>query len=560
MTIEFKGYYLMLKTFFNNTKRFYNTVKYLKFKQILWRVWYKFHKFSTVGGHYLKTETAPKAWIEHARRKPSLIAALTFEFFGETGSIDELGWDGPNRSKLWRYNQHYFDDLNAKDSKDRIVCHIGLITSWILENSVGNGTGWEPYPTSLRIVNWVKFALSSRELSTEAQASLAVQARWLSNHIEWHILGNHLIANAKALYFCGLFFEGEEAEAWRRNGLAIMLNELQEQILPDGGHFELSPMYHALVVEDFLDIINVAKCYGRSEDVVRLEQVLPSMLAWLKLMSHPDGKISFFNDSATNIAPENSQIFDYAKRLGIQFNHTFDHSILPESGYFRLENSHSVLIGDIGRIGPDYLPSHAHADTLSFEFSLFDQRLVVNSGTSEYGLGPERLRQRGTLAHSTLSINGENSSDVWSGFRVGTRARPGAVTFQTSDTEATVQGSHDGYRVKSGSPVHYRKWSLKPGCLKIEDTISGNSSYNLDVIFRLHPNVSVVQGQKNTLVLTLPSGDTALFKHASGADVVIEATTWHPMFGTTEESSLIRFSKKGKGTIILRFNFTWTYE
>ena len=85
----------MLKTFFNNTKRFYNTVKYLKFKQISWRVWYKFHKVGSVDGHSLKTKTVQKAWIEHPRRKPSLIAALTFEFFGETGNIDELGWDGP---------------------------------------------------------------------------------------------------------------------------------------------------------------------------------------------------------------------------------------------------------------------------------------------------------------------------------------------------------------------------------------------------------------------------------------------------------------------------------
>lgn len=557
MTIEFKNSSLMLKQFIINSKRFYNTVKYLKLKQITWRVWYKFHKVSSVASHSLKTVAVSRAWTEHARLQPSLITARTFEFFGETGGIDELGWDGPEKSKIWRYNQHYFDDLNAKNSKDRIAYHKSLLTSWILGNSVGNGSGWEPYPTSRRIVNWVKFALSSRELSTEAQKSLAVQARWLSRHIEWHILGNHLMANAKALYFCGLFFEGDEAEAWRKNGLAIMLNELQEQILPDGGHFELSPMYHALAVEDFLDIVNVARCFGRYEDVVKLEKLLPSMLAWLKFMSHPDGKISFFNDSATNIAPENSQIFDYAARLGIHCNHTFSHSILPESGYFRLESPHSVLIGDVGRIGPDYLPSHAHADTLSFEFSLFGQRLIVNSGTSEYGLGSERLRQRGTPAHSALSINRANSSDVWSGFRVGTRARPGPVAFQTFDTEAMVQGSHDGYRVEPGSPVHYRKWSLKPGFLKIEDTVSGNSSYNIDAIFRLHPGISVVQSHKNSFVLTLPSGDTALFEHETGLDVIIEATTWHPKFGTTEKSSLIRCTKKGKGTINLKFMLTW---
>ena len=548
----------MLKLFFNHQKRFYNTVKYLKFKQIVWRIWYKFHKVSSVGVHPLRTSTMGQVWVDHARRQPSLISAQSFDFLGETGDLDQLGWDGPNKSKLWRYNQHYFDDLNARDSNDRIAWHRTLITTWILENNVGEGSGWEPYPTSLRIVNWVKFALSKSELSTEAQESLAIQARWLSRHIEWHVLGNHLMANAKALYFCGLFFEGNEADTWRKTGLAIMLNELHEQILPDGGHFELSPMYHALALEDYLDIVNVAKCFSHSEDVIKLEQAIPSMLTWLRLMSHPDGKISFFNDSATNIAPENSQIFEYAARLEIKFSYTFGHKFLPQSGYFRLENTNSVLIGDVAKIGPDYLPSHAHADTLSFEFSLFDQRLIVNSGTSEYGIGSERLRQRGTPAHSTLSINGKNSSDVWSGFRVGTRARPGAVAFQTFDTEATVQGSHDGYRVEAGSPVHCRKWSLKPGSLEIEDTVSGKSSYTIDAVFRLHPSVSAVQGKKNTLLLTLSSGHTAIFAHAADVDVVMEATTWHPKFGTTEESSLIRCTKKGKETINLKFNLTWT--
>lgn len=558
MNFDFKVYFLILNQFFKNKKRLYNTVKYLKFKQISWRVWYKFHKIGVIDTHTLKIRPIQKAWVDHARRQPTIIAAQTFDFFGKTGSIDEIGWDSPNRSKLWRYNQHYFDDLNAKSPKNRRIWHQSLITSWILENTVGVGTGWEPYPTSLRIVNWLKFALSTQELSTEAYMSLVIQARWLSRRIEWHILGNHIMANAKALYFCGLVFEGKEAEVWYKKGLSIILNELQEQVLPDGGHFELSPMYHALAVEDFLDIINVARCFGRPEDVRSLEKILPEMLTWLRSMSHPDGKISFFNDSATNIAPDNRQIVNYATRLGIQFEDAPGCKVLSESGYFRLVNFKAVLIGDIGRIGPDYLPSHAHADTLSFELSLFGQRVIVNSGTSEYGNGSERLRQRGTLAHSTILINKKNSSDVWSGFRVGERARPEAVAFQILDAKPTVQGSHDGYRTEAGSPIHQRKWTLKPGLLLIQDTIFASSSYDIDAVFRLHPAILAVKNYGNSFTLTLPSGDVSLFEYPASVDVSLDATTWHPEFGSTKESSLIRFTKKCKGTITLEFHFTWT--
>ena len=82
-----------------------------------------------------------------------------------------------------------------------------------------------------------------------------------------------------------------------------------------------------------------------------------------------------------------------------------------------------LLVCDVAPIGPDHLPAHAHADTLSFELSFKGRRVFVNSGTSEYGLSAERQRQRGTAAHNTLVLDEENSSEVWAGFRVARRAR-----------------------------------------------------------------------------------------------------------------------------------------
>jgi uncharacterized heparinase superfamily protein len=61
--------------------------------------------------------------------------------------------------------------------------------------------------------------------------------------------------------------------------------------------------------------------------------------------------------------------------------------LLAESGYLRAEAAGAVLILDVAPVGPDYLPGHAHADTLSFELSLFGQRVFCNGGTSRYGPG-----------------------------------------------------------------------------------------------------------------------------------------------------------------------------
>ena len=176
-----------------------------------------------------------------------------FVFLNQPGQLDEIGWDGPQREKLWRYNQHYFDDLNAIDAPTRRAWHTALVEDWVADNPPGHGIGWEPYPLSLRVVNWIKWSLAGTTLSPAALQSLAVQVRWLTDRLEIHLLGNHLFANAKALVFAGLFFQGKEADTWLKKGLRILERQVPEQILPDGGHFERSTMYHALALEDILD-------------------------------------------------------------------------------------------------------------------------------------------------------------------------------------------------------------------------------------------------------------------------------------------------------------------
>ena len=145
-------------------------------------------------------------------------------------------------------------------------------------------------------------------------------------------------------------------------------------------------------------------------------------------MRHPDGEIPFFNDAAFGIAPAPGAVDDYADRLGFAAGpKPGDLSDLSASGYARLARGDAVLLLDAAPVGPDYLPAHAHADTLSFELSLFGRRVIVNSGTSVYGGGPERRRQRGTAAHSTVAIEGTDSSEVWG--RISRRAastHPGA--------------------------------------------------------------------------------------------------------------------------------------
>ena len=484
----------------------------------------------------------------------------SFVFLNQQGMLSEIGWDGPEREKLWRYNQHYFDDLNARDAQARLAWHRGLLADWVVRNPPGHGTAWEPYPTSLRIVNWVKWALAGTNLPPECHHSLAIQARWLIRRLEWHLLGNHLFANAKALVFAGLYFDGPEAEEWLAKGATILHREISEQILPDGGHFELSPMYHALALEDMLDLVNIL---GSSSGALppiacaldeKAREQIPAMQRWLHAMSHPDGRIAFFNDAAFGIAPDAAALEDYAARLGLpQARRAASAGFvqLAHSGYARLVRGPAVLIADLARVGPDYLPGHAHADTLSFELSLFGHRVFVNSGTSLYGDGAERLRQRGTAAHNTVVVSGQDSSEVWGGFRVARRARPSEVRIAEEGDCLVAEGAHDGYRRLPRRPMHRRRWSLSAGRLQIADEVAPPDP--AEARFHLHPDVAIERGEGSHGTLHLASGEIVGWR-ARAAEIRIEETTWHPEFGRCIPNKCLVLSlSDGRATLDLNW-------
>ena len=532
--------------------RLWRTVSHLRLSQVYGRL--KFNLFKPRPN----LEPAPSRraisapWYSAAPREPSLNKMGEFIFLNEKGSLNHNGWDDPTKSKLWRYNQHYFDDLNARDAETRAKQHRALIIDWISFNLPGQGTGWEPYPTSLRIVNWIKWILVGNTPEPQMIQSLAVQTRWLSRRLERHLLGNHLFVNAKALVYAGLFFDGPEAQRWLQLGTKILEKEISEQILRDGGQFELSPMYHALAVEDMLDLVNIACVFEQDTLAKTCGKRVPLMLRWLVTMTHPDGTLASFNDTASGIAPSVSILMKYAKTLGFDVpSYLPDRVHLINSGYARLEKGPAVLITDLAKVGPDYLPGHAHADTLSFELSLHGKRVVVNSGTSVYGVSQERIRQRGTAAHSTLTIDGQNSSEVWSGFRVGRRARPLDVRVEGNGTEVRAEGAHDGYRYLKGKPLHRRHWKLTPTGLSILDQIESRCSHEVIVRFHLAEGYHAESTTDGTVHILSEQEDEVLIFVAEGARTSVIESTLHPQFGITVPNySICLFANTWKSTAI----------
>lgn len=513
------------------------TVRHLKPSQVLARVAFTLRRPAPDLRPPPPRRVPAGVWLSPPGRPACQTGPDRFRLLGEERAIaTAVDWDRAEWPKLWRYHLHYHDDLIATGAVDRAAWHAAFVRRWIAENPPVGGSGWEPYPVSRRLVNWVARQIGHGDLPDGGIESLAVQARWLRRRLEHHLLANHLMVNAKALLVAGLFFAGPEAEAWLAEGLRLFTRELAEQVLADGGHYERSPMYHALALEDLLLVIGMCRHYGHRHPP-DWEQVAARMVRWLATMSHPDGRIALFNDAAFDQALEPAALAEWARALGIpvEVGEPAPLVHLAASGYARLELGPAALLVDAADLGPDYQPGHGHADTLGCELSLDGQRVVVDSGTSQYGLGPERLRQRGTAAHNTVVVDGADSSEIWGGFRVARRARVHEIATAVGADHVEVSAAHDGYTRLRGVGRHHRRYRLDAAGLTISDELRGRGRHAVEVPFHLHPTVTAAMGGSATAVL-----------HAARAIRVeldpalrwsVEPSTWHPSFGTVQASS-----------------------
>ncbi|WP_017906419.1 heparinase II/III family protein [Pseudomonas asplenii] len=527
-----------------------HTIKTLRAKQVIYRIYYRFSKVKPFQGTALKKN--PSFQLEDMPRwNPSHFTAdHQFDFMDLSGPIE---WNSEERPKIWLYNLHYLDHLTSNSSISAAF-NVELVERWIQDNPPYLGCGWEPYPLSLRIVNLVKwFHQQSRPLENWLE-SLTLQTHALSKQVEYHILANHLFVNGKALLFAGSFLEGDQAERWRALGLKILDKEITEQFLADGAHFELSPMYHASLMWDMCDLVNLATHTPLAELRNRQAEwmnVVRRGIIWLRSMRHPDGDIPFFNDAAFGIAPLLQDIEAYAHTLGclppIDDSRSMQLSAKhhADSGYVVIDfDEDCKALLNFAQVAPAYQPGHTHADTLSFELSLFGQRVFVNSGTSQYGEDAERHRQRSTAAHSTVEVDGENSSEVWAGFRVARRARATLEVLEQTHDSIKVRCSHDGYLRLKGRNLHQREWIASSRTLQIVDRVTGSFDRALSRLF-VHPHAVVTQDQE-WLTITL-TNDQIVRVHIQGAiDIKVIPSTWHPKFGKSipNQCIVIELSKE----------------
>lgn len=466
---------------------YFHTIIHLRPKQIYYRLFYKIRAFirNIIGIEYVHNIPNKSYPIT---LKPSISSNKSyfseqnrFQFLNQSQIFpnNQINWnDEKTYGKLWAYNLNYFDFLNQKD----LTKGEGLTLILTYINEAQNlKIGFEPYPMSLRGINWIKFLSKYQIQEAEIDGFLMAQYIRLSDNLEYHLMGNHLLENAFSLLFGGFYFRNESFLILADK---IFQEELPEQILADGGHFERSPMYHQIILFRVLDCLNLVK---NNADFVKcnFEQSLnfyaQKMLNFLQNITFKNGDIPMLNDATNNIAPTTKQLLKYCNQLNI----SSEKSKLTESGYRKFENNTFELFMDVGNIAPDYQPAHAHCDTLSFVLYVNEKPFIVDMGISTYENNEIRQSERSTYAHNTVQISNFEQSEMWSNFRVGRRAKAQIL----SENEHEIIASHDGY--KRLGIIHERSFQLENQRIIIQDKIIGETNHPQKAYLHFHPEIKV---------------------------------------------------------------------
>jgi uncharacterized heparinase superfamily protein len=575
--------------------RFFRTVGALKPSQVGWRMRYLVQRRLESQSWYGLPQSmlrrieslhaappAPHFRLERDLRPPSIdrlaeLRAGKLTLLNEplpfAGGDDWCLQGGRAQHRLWRYHLHYHGwlaDLARSFAITEDLRHLTELRRWLIDWIDVCRPGrpgfahypWNSYAIAQRLWHW-------REIDSLVPAgfwsdpelprarfleSLATQAEYLRSHLEWDLRGNHLIKDALGLAAAANLLGNCAPEHWLGTATSLAVSQVSEQLLPDGVHFERSPMYHLEVLNDLLSLIPLL----REETAVReLKAACRDMAEPLRWLRHPSSAFPLFNDAASHDAlnPDDLLAMLVDRHILDAIPEPCGLRHFPYAGLVIWQGMPWTVFFDVGEIGPEYQPGHAHADTFTVELSFDGQRVVVDPGTYCYDHDARRRYDRSTAAHNTVTIDGRDSSEVWHIFRVGRRALPQNVAVTERDDGFIAAASHTGYDHLRGRPRHRRHVQLEADALAIQDEITGAGPHRVEGGFLLAPEWNATATKRGWL---LHSGNSRLRVdlHANQpVETLVEPRPWHPQFGVEVQTQRLIWS--GNITPPFRLQTNW---
>jgi len=300
-------------------------------------------------------------------------------------------------------------------------------------------------------------------------------------------------------------------------------DELQRQILPDGGHISRNP---GALIELLIDLLPLRQTFAARNIAppAALLNAIDRMMPMLRFFRHGDGSFALFNGMAS--APSDV----LATLLAYDDTHGAPMATMPHSGFQRVDAGATTIIMETGMPPPPSVSQDAHAGCLSFELSSGPSRIIINCGMPSTGRDNWRVFARSTAAHSTLSCHDTSSCQFVELSAMKRLLRGAPVVSGPSNVEShrevvangvLLTTSHNGYQAGLGV-VHRRVLLVSHDGSRLdgEDTVTprrgarikaNQSDYALR--FHLHPSVKASRlSDPRGVMLVLPNREVWTFE------------------------------------------------
>lgn len=476
------------------------------------------------------------------------LATGFFEYDGEPDWQKKFD-DIEQTMSLHRWGWLIYDGMDKEQG-------LALIRSWLAAmGAVPKGIAGTPYAVSERIVNALQFLPREGGIPGDLIAQLLSMAYHVARNIEYHGIratGNHLVNNARALFFAGQLLRVKELSDL---ALAIVAGALPWLVLRDGFLREESSHYHLLFTRWIIEIYELAKDTHHHEMENFLESRVEKLTkqCWFFLMEDSEGKrqIPLIGDVSPDCTPE--WLIKYLTPYLDQYTPPPPIPLprgeggrrpgegkmraYPESGWFRLDYGSITIFWHIPQNNMIHRATHGHADLCSFVLFYDGKPMLIDPGRPTYQ-GDEGCLARN---HNALTVDGFDPFlyDRAQKFPAFYQRRYAQVDWEEDGKEFVFSISHNGfYRIKGDRIDHVRRFRVGNDYLMVEDELPGKHTHTVKALFHLAPGADKIDLQ-----------------HSAGERQIISGWT-SPAYGVKINSPVIVVSHKDNTPLTRRCKIT----
>ncbi len=410
---------------------------------------------------------------------------------------------------LHRWGWLVYDDIGTEEG-------IALMRSWIgVMSPIPKGIPGTSYTTGERIVNALLFcAKRNIIIPTDVHDALVIMTFHLARNIEYHGVrgtGNHVVNNARALFFAGQEFKIKELSML---ALTVLKDALPWLITKDGFLREESSHYHLLFTRWIVEIYELAKNTEHKEIEAYLRpwvKKLAERCLFFMVCNEQSGEwqIPLIGDVSPDCTPQ--WLIQYLLSLSsfsvMKGAHTKNKmQAFPESGWFRFELCRLIIFWHIPQGNMIHRATHGHADVCSFVLFSNGVPILVDLGRPTYKTDDALYEHSGSArAHNSIIVDGFDPFlyDRAQKFPEFYQKRNSKVYWQEDGGSLHFSIEHVGFhRIINDVVDHTRHFYIRDGFLEIHDEFRGNHSHRVETFFHEAPGSEIrltVNSQLSTI-------------------------------------------------------------